>query len=98
VLIKFSPQRGDYELTYQYEPDKVIATLNDQTDVFDFSNLPDGELARDENGNLNIKTILSICPIVGARRIDGRLELTLLKFHSKDASYEERFPDPLEVF
>jgi len=89
MLILWSPQRSDRSLTYEFEGETITATLDGQSDVFDFSGLPDGEL--DVSA---LETTLPICPIISARRVDGQLEVTLLKFHGPNAPVEERFPEP----
>jgi len=90
MLVYYSPQRSDRQLSYAFPAPGVIeATLDGQTDTFDFSGLPDGEL--DVSA---LETTLDICPVLAARRVNGQLEVTLLRFHGPDAPYEERFPDP----
>jgi len=90
MRVKYSPVRSDRALSYDFpEPDVIVATLDGVTDLFDFSGLPDGEL--DVSA---LETTLDICPVLAARRVNGQLEVTLLRFHGPDAPYEERFPDP----
>ena len=90
MMIHYSPQRSDRELSYAFpQPDVVEATLDGQMDVFDFSGSPDGEL--DVSA---LETTLDICPVLAARRVNGRLEVTLLRFHGPDAPESERFPEP----
>jgi len=89
MLVHYSPQRGDRQLSYQFDGETITATLDGQADVFDFSNLPDGEL--DVSA---LETTLDICPVLAARRVNGQLEVTLLKFHGPNAPVEERFPEP----
>jgi len=89
MLVRWSPQRSDRQLSYQFDGETITATLDGQTDVFDFSGLPDGEL--DVSA---LETTLDICPVLAARRVNGKLEVTLLKFHGPDAPESERFPEP----
>src|SRR5690606_17699569 len=90
MLVLYSPQRADRSLSYTFPaPDVIEATLDGVTDRFDFSGLPDGEL--DVSA---LETTLDICPIISARRVNGRLEVTLLRFHGPDAPESERFPEP----
>jgi len=89
MLVHWSPQRSDRSLSYEFSGEVITATLDGETDVFDFSSLPDGEL--DVSA---LETTLDICPVLAARRVNGKLEVTLLRFHGPDAPYEERFPDP----
>jgi len=102
MLVKYSPQRNDNKLKYQFDGEIITATLisslDEMTDTFDFFSLPEGEIDRDDEGNLLIETTLPICPILsGRRRADGVLEIELLYFHGPDATPEERFPDWQEV-
>jgi len=90
MLIRYSPQRADRQLSYTFpQPDVVEATLDGVTDRFDFSSLPDGEL--DVSA---LETALDICPILAARRVNGQLEVTLLKFHGPNPTPQEAFPEP----
>jgi len=91
MLIHYSPQRSDRQLSYEISGETITATLDGQTDTFDFSGLPDGAEAVD------FQTSLDPCPVLSAKRINGRLEVTLLKFHGPDAPESERFPAPEEV-
>lgn len=99
MLIKFSLQRNDDKLTYEFTGETIKATLNGITDTFDFSSLQEGEeVARnEETGQLEIETILPLLPILDARRENGQVVVTVLKYHGKDAPEDERFPAPLEV-
>ena len=90
MLVHWSPQRSDRQLSYAFpEPDLIEATLDGVTDRFDFSDLPDGEL--DVSA---LETTLDICPILAARRVNGKLEVTLLKFHGPNPTPQEAFPEP----
>jgi len=89
MLVRWSPQRSDRLLSYQFVGETITATLDGQSDVFDFSGLPDGEL--DVSA---LETTLDICPIISARRVNGQLEVTLLKFHGPNPTPQEAFPEP----
>ena len=89
MRVRWSPQRSDRQLSYQFDGETITATLDGQSDTFDFSDLPDGEL--DVSA---LETTLDICPVLAARRVDGQLEVTLLRFHGPDAPDSERFPKP----
>lgn len=90
MRILYSPQRHDDVIEYVFENDIIHATHNGQTDTFDFSQMPDGEAT-------SIETTLPVNPILSARRVDGVLEVVLLKWIGPDASEEERFPKWQEV-
>ena len=89
MLIHYSPQRSDRSLTYDIQGETITATLDGQQDIFDFSALPDGEL--DVSA---LETTLDICPVLAARRVNGQLEVTLLKFHGPNPTPQEAFPEP----
>ena len=89
MLVRWSPQRSDRSLSYEISGETITATLDGVTDRFDFSGLPDGEL--DVSA---LETTLDICPVLAARRVNGQLEVTLLRFHGPDAPESERFPEP----
>src|SRR5690606_32287137 len=72
MLVRWSPQRSDRSLSYQFSGETITATLDNQSDVFDFSGLPDGEAA-------GIESVLDPCPVLAARRVDGELHVTLLR-------------------
>ena len=99
MIVHFSPQRNDDKLEYIFKGETITATLNGITDTFDFSSLQEGdEVARnEETGELEIETCLPILPILDARRENGQIIVTVLKYHGKDAPENERFPEPLEV-
>lgn len=99
MLVNFSPQRNDNKLEYIFKGETITATLNGQTDTFDLSELNEGdEVARnEETGQLEIETTLPMLPILDARRENGQVVVTVLKYHGKVAPHGERFPEPLEV-
>jgi len=99
MIVHFSPQRADKTLKYIFKGETITATLDGITDTFDFSSLNEGdEVARnEETGQLEIETILPLLPILDAKRENGQVVVTVLKYHGKDAPENERFPEPLEV-
>lgn len=72
MLVHYSPQRSDRQLSYQFDGETITATLDGQTDTFDFSALPDGESA-------GINSTLYPCPVLSARRVNGELHITILR-------------------
>ncbi len=97
--VLFEPQRSNKKLEYKFTDETITATLNGITDTFDFSELEEGdEVARnEETGQLEIETTLPMLPILDARRENGQVIITVLKYHGADAPEEERFLEPLEV-
>lgn len=92
---KFVPVRHDNTLEYVVNGDVITVTHTDNsgaepvvtTDVFDFSAFPNGEADVS-----SIETNLPLVPFISARRVDGVLEVEVIKYHVADASQEERFP------
>jgi hypothetical protein len=93
IKIYFVPQRSDNQIEYSFCGEAVTAKIGKAENTFDFSTLPDGELNIEES----IETTLPVCPIISAKRINGILHLELLNWIGKDAPYESRFPDWVEL-
>ena len=94
MRILMSPQVmfEDKRFDFVFSGESITATFDGETDTFDFSGLPDGEVDFSK-----IETMLPINPIIIARRVDGVLSVELLNFISEDASDDERFPEWIEV-
>ena len=93
MRILFSPQVPAVEgrrIHYTFGNDVIIAEIDGQTDVFDFSQMPDGTA-------VDIETTLPDNPIRSARRVNGVLEVVLLNWIEQDAPESERFPNWIEV-
>ncbi len=95
VKVYFSPQVAlpGEQIEYSFRGEVVTAKIGDTEDVFDFSSLPDGELDMERE----IETVLPVCPIISAKRVDGILHLELLNWIDSDAPYESRFPAWVEL-
>ena len=94
MRILMSPQVTfeDKRFDFVFSGESISATFDGETDAFDFSELPDGEVDFSM-----IETTLPYNPILIARRVDGVLSVELLNFISEDASDAERFPEWIEV-
>ena len=94
MRILMSPQvmLEDKKFDFVFSGDTITATFDGETDTFDFSGLPDGEVDFSK-----IETILPYNPILIARRLDGVLSVELLNFISEDASEFDKFPEWIEV-
>ena len=93
MRILFSPQVPAVEgqrIRYTFGNDVITAEIDGQTDVFDFSEMPNGEA-------VSIETTLPVNPIISARKTNGVLEVVLLNFIGPDATEDERYPDWQEV-
>lgn len=72
MKILYSPQRNESKIEYQFDGDIITATINEETDTFDFSSLRIGDKVT------NIKTILCENPIMDVeRKEDGELSVIL---------------------
>lgn len=86
MRIKYSPQRSDVPLSYEFSGDIITATLGGKSDVFDFSGLPPGREAI-------IESALDPCPVLAAERTAaGELIVTLLKHHGPHPTHDEAYP------
>ena len=92
MKIKYSPQFNERDqLTYYFDDELISVTLNDQTETFDFTNMPNGRAEKIESEEF------AFCPIISAERKEGTLYLELLNFIGLDATEEEKFPEWQEV-
>ncbi len=99
IKICFVPQRQGAKGQIEYSFSGEIVTVkidneeNSCADTFDFSGLPDGELDKERE----VETVLPVCPIIFSKRVDGVLHLELLNWIGRDAPYESRFPEWVEL-
>lgn len=100
MIIKLSPQvRDDNKIWYEIEYQKITATINDISDTFDFTGMPDGELELwDNEGNWLVETDLEEVPLVQAKKENGILTVKIL-FSIDDNEQDERllFPEPMTL-
>ncbi|QJT70398.1 hypothetical protein [Microcystis phage MaeS] len=97
MKVLYSPQLNENDvLEYEFIGDKIIASYNGEVDEFDFTDMPDG-FANGGGRNPNIISTLPFCPIIEARKTDGVLYVTMIKFISSNASEKEKFPDWIDV-
>ena len=95
-----SPQvRDRNKIWYEIEDQKITATINDVSDAFDFTGMPDGELQLwDDEGNDLIEAELDEVPILSAEKKDGVLTVEIL-FSIDSNEQDERllFPEPMTL-
>ena len=100
MIILLSPQVRDFnKIWYEIKNQKVTATINDNSDTFDFADMPDGILQmEDEEGNRLIETVLDEVPILGATKENGVLTVEIL-FTIDMNEQDERllFPKPMTL-
>lgn len=100
MRIKYSPCVIDNNkmITYIFEAEKVIATYEEETDIFDFFGMPEGELKTNYlTGETDIETVLNVNPIVSAKKENGILSIELKNYILPNATEEEKFPDWIEM-
>lgn len=91
IKVLYIPQVNTKDaLTYEFNGRKMTAKLNGETDLFDFSDMPEGKLE-------GVESDLPIDPIISAKVEKGVLYLELRNFIGPDAPYEDRFPTWKEV-
>jgi len=98
MIVTFSPQRSDHRVHYAVDGDMLTVTRDPATpdetgEVLDFSGSEDGVWEPDEATGL----IDSLGLVRAAHRASGVVYLTLVAFHDRSASSDERFPVPVEV-
>jgi hypothetical protein len=93
MKIKYSPQINDqHEVSYSFNGDVITVTVNNETDTFDFSSMPNDSVAQRIISSLPIIVI----PIV-SKDENGELWVTLFKPITSNATEAECFPDWKDV-
>ena len=98
-IILFPQVRDRDRIWYEIEDQKITATINDISDTFDFTGMPDGELQLwDNEGSWLVEAKLDEVPIVSAKKENG--ELTVEIIFSVDMYEEDErllLPKPMTV-
>lgn len=98
--ILLSPQVRDRDrIWYEIEGQKIQIEINDIVDVFDFTDMPDGELQLwDEEGRAIVYTEDYDFPILGAKKENGKLSVEII-FTIDMEEKDERllFPKPMTL-
>ena len=100
MIIQLSPQVRDYnKIWYEITENKITATINDVSDTFDFTDMPDGELQLyDEDGESMIESVLDEVPILGAEKTDGVLTVEILfSINANEQDKKLLFPEPMTL-
>lgn len=100
MKVLLSPQvRDNSKIWYEIEHQKITITINDVSDTFDFTDMPNGKLQLyDSNGESMIESTLDEIPILGAEKEDGILTVEIL-FSIDSNEQDERllFPKPMTL-
>ena len=99
MIIQLSPQvRENNKIWYEIEHQKITATINNVSDTFDFTDMPDGKLQLHDEDNNMIETTLDEVPILGAEKTDGVLTVEILfSIDSKEQDIRLLFPEPMSL-
>lgn len=100
MIIQLSPQVRDFnKIWYEIEDQKITATINDVSDTFDFTGMPNGKLQMwDDEGNELIETALDEVPILGAEKTNGVLTVEILFSIDMDEKDERLLsPKPMKL-
>lgn len=100
MIIQLSPQVRDFnKIWYEMSENKITATINDVSDTFDFTDMPDGELQLyDLEGESLIETTLDEIPIMGAEKTDGVLSVEItFSIDSNEKDERLLFPKPMTL-
>jgi hypothetical protein len=91
MRVLYSPQvNPGKKIEYNFQEEIITVTMDEVSDTFDFTDMPDGVVG-------DIETIFPINPIIHAERVNGVLSVELLNYIEEDASYIEKFPVWMEV-
>lgn len=83
MQVIYTPQRSDRKAEYTFTGESITVTIGDDSDTFDFSEMPDGTAT-------SFETTLDPCPVISAERIDGELTVKLLYWYGADATEDEK--------
>lgn len=78
IKLIVTPQRADYKAIYQTKGDVLTVTIDDKTEVFDFSSTPEG--AAEE---ITVE-LLPVNPIVSASKTADTVDVTVIRFYGAD--------------
>ncbi|MEQ5768171.1 hypothetical protein NFH98_11245 [Halomonas sp. H33-56] len=90
MKVKYFSQSGFINYQYSADGEEITATINGQTDTFDFSKMRNGTATQFE-------TVLPYCPVIKAERVDGELTVHLITWYWGAANYENRLEGEAEL-
>lgn len=100
MMVLYSPQVSGQEIEYNFDGDKITATIDGITDIFDFSGTSDGLLqlySAEPPFEPLFTTTLPIMPILSAKRENGVLQVEILRFIGAEADKSDKYPTWQEV-
>lgn len=78
INLIYSPQRADIKAEYTVENDILTVTINELTEVFDFTGLEEG-IAEEI-----VVEILPVNPIVSVEKTGDAINVTVIRFYSEE--------------
>ena len=78
IKIIETPQYSPFKYTYEIKGDVLTLTMNDETEVIDLTELPEGQAESIE------LEVLPINPIVSIEKTGEVIEVTLIRFYDED--------------
>lgn len=78
IKINETPQYASYKYTYETKGDVLTLTMNEETEVLDLTDLPEGQAESIE------LEVLPINPVVSIEKTGEIIEVTLIRFYDSD--------------
>jgi hypothetical protein len=78
INLIYTPQRADIKAEYETHDDVLIATIDNITEVFDFTGLEEG-IAEEI-----IVEVLPINPIISAKKTGDTVNVKVIRFYEED--------------
>lgn len=93
MKVLYSPQiNSEHKVSYEFNGDIITATVNEETDTFDFSTMPNDSIAQ------SIKSTLPIIIICEAKKDEnGELWVTLFNPIHEKSSNTDQWPEWIDV-
>jgi hypothetical protein len=92
MQIEFTPQRNDTHANYEFANDLVTITYGETIEVYDFTDMPDGEIKGVDRGALPVLLVPE------ARRVNGELFVTLVITHGKSDKMPQEVLFPVNPY
>ena len=73
-----TPQRADIKAEYTINGDALTVKIGEISEIFDFSNLPEGRAEE------IIVEVLHVNPIVSVEKVADTVKITVIRFYGED--------------
>ena len=78
IKIIETPQYSSFKYTYEIRDDVLTLTMNEETEILDLTDLPEGQAESIE------LEVLPINPVVSIEKTGEVIEVTLIRFYDSD--------------